>query len=155
MNIKDLIKQYVNSKYMMQLATANNNIPWCSTVYYVNDELLNLYWLSLPSRRHSKALTTNQFASIAIPIKFINGEKVIGIQAEGVALELVSSESYRDIILKYSEKFNRTLEWVDDFCNDQTDHKLYKFTVSKFVLFDEENFPNDTRKELYIEKPEG
>jgi uncharacterized protein YhbP (UPF0306 family) len=150
MEVKDLITDYISVHYMMQLATVNDNQPWCSTVYYVSDDKLNLYWLSLPTRRHSQEREINDTVASAIPINFVNGEKVVGIQIEGSAKKLESNDSKRSIIEEYAKQFNRTTQWVNDFCNNKTDHRLYKLTPRLIVLFDEVNFPKQPRQEYYI-----
>ncbi|HUD07119.1 MAG TPA: pyridoxamine 5'-phosphate oxidase family protein [Candidatus Saccharimonadales bacterium] len=147
MKIDELINNYVKNQYMMQLATSSNGQPWCCTVYYVADNELNLYWLSLPTRRHSREIDDNNRVAVAIPVKFVLGEKVVGVQAEGSAEHVPSSEKSRDIAKLYAKKFNRGDQWVDDYCSGKTDHKLYKFTPEKFVIFDDINYPNQPRQE--------
>jgi len=150
MNLKELITNYLEKQYMMQLATVDNSQPWICTVYYVVDDNLNFYWLSIPTRRHSKELNHHDKVAAAIPVNFVKGEKVIGLQTEGIAEELPSNESAREIAIKYADKFSRTEKWVNDFCSNNTDHKLYKLSPSLFVLFDEENFPDQPRQEIKI-----
>lgn len=132
---------------MMQVATKSDDQPWICTVYYVVDDKLNLYWLSLPSRRHSREIVAHKKVAAAIPVKFVNGEKVVGIQVQGNAEELESSIEHKAVVELYADKFNRSKEWVNDFCNNETDHKLYKITPNQFVLFDEVNFPSQSRQE--------
>jgi uncharacterized protein YhbP (UPF0306 family) len=150
MDIKELISGYLNSQYMMQVATESNRQPWICTVYYAVDSDLNLYWLSLPTRKHSKEIKINNKIAAAIPVVFVNGEKVVGIQVQGIAEELESSSNFRKIAELYADIFNRTKDWVEDFCKNETDHKLYKITPKKFVLFDERNFPEDPRQEYTL-----
>lgn len=135
---------------MMQMATVCDGQPWCCTVYYVLDEAFNLHWASLPSRRHSQEIKNHNKVAAAIPVKFVNGEKVIGIQIEGTAEAVPASPGIRDITEAYAQKFKRDSQWVDDFTAGKTAHQLYKLTPSAFVLFDEENFPDDPRQEVKI-----
>ena len=132
---------------MMQLATVAYGQPWLCTLYYITDDGLNFYWLSLPSRRHSKEIVTHNKVAATIPVNFVKGEKVVGIQVQGKAEQLQSDSSSKRYIEEYANKFNRTKEWVNDFCNDKTDHKLYKLTPTLFVLFDENNFLEQPRQE--------
>ncbi len=150
MNPADLLKQYLGERHMMQLATVSHDQPWCCTVYYVADEELNLYWASLPTRRHSRELAEHPKVAAAIPVKFVNGEKVIGIQVEGKAAQVKPSSKIRPITEQYAEKFHRDAQWVSDFINGRTAHKLYKLTPESFVLFDEQNFPENPRLEISL-----
>lgn len=150
MKVSKLIANYLADQHMMQLATESDGQPWVCTVYYVVDEKLNLYWLSLPNRRHSKELVKRNKVAAAIPIKFTKGKKVVGIQLQGHAEQLPSDNSSRQYVEVYATKFNRTEDWVNNFCNDKTEHKLYKLIPTLFVLFDENNFPIETRQEYKI-----
>ena len=148
MEAYDLIGEYLNQQHMMQLATSINGSPWCCTVYYVHDEQRNLYWASLPSRRHSQEIEKNPQVAVAIPIRHTNGEKVVGIQAEGIAEMLKPNEANRPIVEAYAEKFRRDTTWINDFTAGNNQHQLYKFSPKNFVLFDDVNFPDNPRVTL-------
>jgi uncharacterized protein YhbP (UPF0306 family) len=148
MKAPDLLKQYLQERHMMQLATMAGDQPWCCTVYFLADDQLNLYWASLPTRRHSQEIVSHNKVAAAIPVKFVNGEKVVGIQVEGTAEEISPSASIRDITKQYATKFHRDDAWVEDFISGITEHRLYKLTPALFVLFDEQNFPTNTRIEI-------
>lgn len=130
---------------MMQLATTVDGKPWCCTVYYVTDADHNLYWLSLPSRRHSQEIKANPNVAAAIAVKFVNGEKVVGIQIEGTARALDASEADESIIRDYASKFKRDDQWVENYMNGKTNHTLYKLSPGSIVLFDEVNFADNSR----------
>jgi uncharacterized protein YhbP (UPF0306 family) len=89
LQIDILIKKYLSKSRMMQIATVDNGQPWICTVYYVEDEDLNLYWLSLPTRRHSQEIEKHNKIAIAVPVKF--DKPVVGIQAEGTAEAIKSA----------------------------------------------------------------
>lgn len=150
MDPRKLITEYLQKKHMMQLATLSGEQPWICTVYYIVDNQLNLYWLSLESRRHSKEIIAHSKVAVAIPVKFDNGEPVIGIQIEGSAQQLDSSLGLKQLAESYANKFGRTTQWVEDFCANKTEHKMYKFTPNLFVLFDEQNFPKNIRQEYKL-----
>lgn len=133
---------------MMQLATVADGQPWCCTVYFVIDDDDNLYWASLPSRRHSQEIAAHPQVAAAIPVKFIKGEPVAGLQIAGTAELLTPSPAIRGMVRRYAEKFNRDDAWVEDFTAGRTEHRLYKLTPSAIVLFDESNFPGAPRQEF-------
>lgn len=133
---------------MMQLATIDGGQPWCSTVYYVTDEDYNLYWASLPSRRHSQEIAKHTKCAAAIPVAYTKGRPAAGLQIQGSAEVVEDPASIRLIAEQYAAKFNRDNQWVNDFAACKTDHKLYKLTPSLYVLFDEVNFPENARQEF-------
>lgn len=147
MEIQKLLRNYLDQKHMMQLATVSGDQPWVCTVYYVYDDELNLYWASLPSRRHSQEIASHSKVAAAIPVKHVKGEKVIGIQVQGDAAIIELSDAIKPIAEKYAQKFGRDDKWLKEFANLETDHRLYKLTPELFVLFDEVNFPHNTRVE--------
>lgn len=132
-------------QHMMQLATCVDGRPWCCTVYYVHDADRNLYWASLPTRRHSQEIAKNPSVAVAIPIQHAKAEKVVGIQIEGTAELLEPSEANRTIVEAYAARFGRDKQWIDDFTAGKNQHQLYKFTPKSFVLFDDVNFPGSPR----------
>lgn len=145
---QQLLDGYLDEQHMMQLATSAGGQPWCCTVYYVHDDERNLYWASWPTRRHSQEIEANPNVAVAIPIKHTNGEKVVGIQAEGTAEKVVPSGANRPVVEAYAAKFGRDQTWIDNFTAGKNQHQLYKFTPANFVLFDDVNFPSDPRVTL-------
>ncbi len=131
----------------MQLATSVNNQPWNCNVYYLVDDEINLYWASLPTRRHSREIAKNPKVAAAIVVNNQIGQPVIGVQVEGRVEIVNDADQIKPIALKYAERFKRTKEWVNDFTSSKTEHKLYRLRPSLFVLFDETNFKDQPRQE--------
>ena len=148
MKVNDLIGKYINQAYLMQVATVRENKPWICSVYYVADERLRLYWLSFPTRRHSREIAQNPEVAIAIAAK--TGQPVIGIQAEGTA-EIVTDEKVVEKIMKdYVKKYNVGHDYYENFIAGKNKHMMYCFTSQNYVLFDEVNFPDNPRQEISI-----
>lgn len=146
MEVSVLIKKYLGEAKMMQVATVNGDQPWICTVYFVEDENLNLFWLSLPTRRHSREITTNNKAAVTVPVKF-DKNPIIGVQAEGTAEVITDSDKVAQVMKAYTERYNVGKDFYNNFVAGKNKHKLYKFTPSKYVLFDEVNFPDNSRVE--------
>ena len=144
--IEGLIREYVKTGRMMQIATANGDQPWSCTVYYASDKDLNLYWISQPNTRHSKEIHENPKVAASIPIKF-DDLTVVGVQLEGEASLMEDSDEIKEKVKLYSDKFNHGDEWLKDFIASNNPHKLYKIKPTLFVIFDRVNFPDDSRKE--------
>lgn len=134
----------------MQIATSDGGQPWICTVWFVADEANNLYWASLPSRRHSHEIETNSNVAGAIVVRSEIGSPVIGIQVEGTATRLSPSPKHRAIVENYAATFHRTHDWVEEFVAGRTQHTLYKLTPSRLYLFDEEHFPGGKRQEIPV-----
>lgn len=145
----DLIRQYLPGARMMQIATVKGAQPWVCTVYFVEGDDLNLYWLSLPTRRHSQEIHNGSKVAIAVPIKF--DKPVVGIQAEGEASEVTDPEAVKRIMQKYIERHNAGHDFYGKFAAGENQHKMYKFTPRKLVLFDEVSYPaGEGRKEITL-----
>lgn len=149
MDLKELIKGYLKTARVMQLATSVNNHPWACTVHFYSDASLNFYWSSMVDRRHSLEIEQNPKVAIAVKIVEDTPDKkyVIGLSAEGVA-KLATKEEIEKIGPLYIEKLDKKQKLLDDMLSGTGPFKFYKMIPSKIVLFDVKNFPHDPRQEL-------
>ncbi len=131
---------------MMQVATVADGQPWVCTVYYVEDERLNLYWLSLPTRRHSLEIARHNRIAVAVPIKV--SKPVIGLQAEGFATAVANKRTIAKVMKLYAERYDAGQQFYDNFVAGRNQHVLFRFKPTAYVLFDEVIFPTDGRKEI-------
>lgn len=148
MNPEEIIRQTLDTKHVMQLATSATGRPWVCSVYFVADENYNLYWASWPSRRHSQDISNNHYVAATVVIASAKASPVAGIQLGGIASALVVPEDIAKAASLYAAKFGRSLKWVHDIAQNNTQHRMYKLEVSKFVLFDEVHFSKNSRFEL-------
>lgn len=146
MKVEDLVRKYLAKAKMMQIASSSGSQPWICTVYYAEDENLNLFWLSLPSRRHSQEIEKNFKIAVAVPVKF-DKNPIVGIQAEGGAEVVRNKAEVAKVMKKYTQKYNRGKDFYNNFVAGKNQHALYKFTPKTYVLFDEVNFPDQSRQE--------
>jgi ribonuclease HI len=130
---------------VMQLATAHDNQPWIANVYFVADEARNIYWLSVPERRHSKEIDENAHVAISIAVK--QDLPVIGVQAEGEASVVLNEAEVKRILDTYTAKYDGAgKDFYERFVAGTNHHQLYKLTPSKLVLFDEVHFKSDPQQ---------
>ena len=136
----------------MCLATSKNNKPWACTVWYVNDEDWNLYFISQKARRHSIELKENPnvAGTIVLPHVKGSGEKVRGLQFEGTARACKLTE-----LMKAHKLYISKYELAEDIPKLELlklslSYTYYKITPSVIVLFDEINFPDEPRQELVL-----
>lgn len=135
----ELTDEFLGLGAVMQLATSHNDIPWISTVYFVADVDRNIYWLSLPGRRHSEEIASNPRVAIAIAIK--QDLPVIGIQAEGTVTIVEDASVVETVLASYIKKYDGAgKEFHQRFVDGKNKHQLYKLTPASLVLFDEVHF---------------
>jgi ribonuclease HI len=135
----EYIDEFLALGTVMQLATSNENKPWISTVYYVADAERNIYWLSLPERRHSQEVLNNPHAAVAIAIK--QELPVIGIQAAGEVSVVEDDAVVEQIVSVYVNKYDGVgKDFYQRFVAGENKHKLYKLTPTQLALFDEVHF---------------
>ena len=144
-----IIREYLTGGQtrMMQIATSASNQPWICTVYYAVDKDLNIYWMSKPDRRHSKEIAKN--SKVAATIVYDQQpprDDHRGVSVEGNAEELEGAKALKPIVL-YGKQLGSSKDWINAVKMMVDPHKIYKLTPNKFVLFDDVNFPNNSRQE--------
>lgn len=150
MDVKSLIKGYLQEAKLMQLATSIDNQPWICSVWFAADEDLNIYWFSSTTRRHSEEITKNPKVGAAIVLPHTPDDPPRGIQLEGTAEMLTKQEDIDKAISLYTnrifsqEKIKEFMEYAE------RPHKFYRIKPTRFVLFDAVNFPDNSRQELTL-----
>lgn len=149
MDVEKIVREYITSgrTRMMQLATSVDDQPWICTVYYAVDKDLNLYWMSTPVRRHSKEISKSPKVAAAIAYDQQPPRRDHrGVTIEGVAEELKGGQALKAISL-YAKQLGSSKDWVAAVKLLKDPHRIYRLTPKLFVLFDDVNFPKDSRKE--------
>lgn len=141
---RELLKKHISGGRVMQIATVSGNRPWICTVYYVEDEAGNLYWLSSPPRRHSQEIEQNPNIAVTIVVK--SDQPVVGVQIEGEANVIDDAEVVRFVMERYLLRHGVGKDFYDNFIAGKNQHQLYKLTPKSIVLFDEVNFAGDPRQ---------
>jgi len=130
MDVEQVIRDYLPNVIHMSLATCANNKPWVCEVHFVYDDDLNLYWCSLPERRHSQEIAANPNVAGNIVEQHGQGEKPRGLYFEGTAevLRDITEDSlaYR----LYVDRFDLGPEIL------QGGKLFYKVNVSDWYVFD-------------------
>lgn len=146
--IKEIIRAYLKEAKMMQLATVHRGKPWVCNVWFAADKELNIYWFSSITRRHSQEVMNNPHVATAICLPLTPADPARGIQLEGTA-EVLTKPTDIAIAMKHYVGRVFNLKQVKQFMNNlDRPHKFYRIKPTKFVLFDVENFPDDSRQEL-------
>ena len=149
MDAKELIIKYLDEALVMQVATSVNDRPWCCTVYFAVDNAHHLYWISLPDREHSQDISRNPYVGGAIALPAEYGKSVRGIQFRGSARQVTDPAEITSLSVAYADRFHvPTL--AQDIITGKNPHQLYQMKPELYVLFDEVNFPSESRQEWWI-----
>jgi uncharacterized protein YhbP (UPF0306 family) len=140
-NVAKDIQEYLNKTQLMQLATSVNDRPWVATVYFVQDDMFNFYWLSTPHRKHSEHLDINPRVAIAIAIK--PDIPVIGLQAEGRAEIVHDLTTIAKLMPRYIKKYNAGKDFLSLAKKGINNHRMYKFSPELLQYFDEQHYTPD------------
>lgn len=147
-DITQHISTYLQQGSLLQIATVRDNAPWVATVYFVAGDDMKLYWLSYPTRRHSKDIGDNSLVAGTIVIK--QDVPVIGVQLEGEAREVRRASTVAKVMMKYVAKYGVGKNFYKNFKIRQNKHSLYEFVPRRIVLFDEVNYGHDNPQELIV-----
>lgn len=146
MNASEMVKQYLDEKRVMQVATSVGGQPWICTVYFATDDQQNIYWLSLPTRRHSQEIENNQ--NIAVTIVVSADQPVIGVQIEGTVSIVEDEQTVKTVMQNYIARHDAGKDYYGNFTAGTAQHKLYKLAPKNIVLFDEKNFSGNPRQTI-------
>lgn len=149
--VEELVRKYLPTQNVMQLATVRGDQPWSCNVHFYSDDNLNLYWISEPGRRHSLEIKDNPNVSVAVKIheNTASEDYVIGIALQGTA-ELMG-EFDGNVAAAYRDKLGKNETFVDDMKNDRKPYKFYKLTPTMFVMFNTKDFEGSPRQEWTID----
>ncbi len=141
MDIKNRIIKILDSTHLMSLATSDDGGLWVADVIFIFDEKFNIYWMSDPDARHSKAVFQNNKAAGTITFTTKSKEPNFGIQFSGLA-EKIEGPRY-DLAIKHLQKRGYpTPKENDDVLQGDS---WYTLKPSKIELIDEENFGYDKK----------
>lgn len=147
--MKELIKEYLESKTDMQLATVTNGKPWICTVYFVYDEDFNLYWTSGRSRQHSKEILADPSAAVTI-VK--DTKRKQALQIAGEAYE-VKDDDLEQVHQLYQQRYGQKDYDLDEMKKRTEDGRSYwMFKPTEIWLWDEVNFPDAPKQKYDIAK---
>jgi nitroimidazol reductase NimA-like FMN-containing flavoprotein (pyridoxamine 5'-phosphate oxidase superfamily) len=122
---------------------------WVCPVNFFYDKELNFYWSSMLDTKHSKNISKNSDAAIAIyKTEKFPGERddVLGLQAKGVASLVLDEEEIRKVCREYEEitqDKEKSEKMQNDFTRPGRVWHMYKFETKKMWIFDSRDFGED------------
>src|SRR5689334_3120603 len=101
-DLKKIVGEILMKAILMTLATQDDGGLWASTVNISHDDEFNIYWISSPQVRHSKAIEINSRVAGTITVSTGSNEPNLGLQFPGGAgkVDAVSA----DVVKKYFNK---------------------------------------------------
>jgi nitroimidazol reductase NimA-like FMN-containing flavoprotein (pyridoxamine 5'-phosphate oxidase superfamily) len=135
LNIEKTIRQYIAELPHLSLATTVHDRPWVCEVHFAYDDELNIYFRSLPARRHSQEIAQNQFVAGNIVMQHAFGEKPRGVYFEGRAEVLEDLDETHPGYIALTSRLGVGPEIIAE-AKKADGPKLYKITVSDYYLFD-------------------
>lgn len=147
--LKQLISDYLQEAFIMQLATVKGDQPWVCTVHFATDDNWNIYWISLPSRRHSVELEANHKVAGAIVLPHKHDDPPRGLQFSGSARRIIDETELREKVVHFEGKF-KSGGLGEEIISGTNKHALYTIKPNIFVLFDKVNYPEDPRQEYRL-----
>ena len=97
-----IAKSILDRGFLMSLGTQDSGGIWVSDIVYVNDNGLNLYWISEEASRHSTAILYNKEVAATITITDAPGQPLEGLQISGQAYKIEGEVG--PITAKYADK---------------------------------------------------
>jgi len=156
MDIRVLIREYLENSIVMQFATCVDARPWVCSVCFAFDEELNLFWFSEHTTRHSKEVAENPTVAGAVAQPHIIGNPVRGLQFSGVASELKDPDEIRHALSCNAQRYGvaplRISNMQRELESGNASFGLYRITPEMFVLYDALHFPKSPRRELILSK---
>ncbi len=135
MDVEKTIRDYLPQVIHMSLGTSKDNKAWVCEVHFAYDDHLNLYFRSLPSRRHSKEILENPNVAGNIVTQHDLTQKPQAVYFEGTAKVIDSGEDLSVAFGCLSDRLKIGAEALEEH-KDPEGHKFFKISVTNFYLFD-------------------
>ena len=118
----------------MSLGTSKDNKPWVCEVHFAYDDNLNIYFRSLPTRRHSQEIAQNPNVAGNIVVQHQASDSPRGVYFEGQAKVLVPGDEQTQAYECLSGRFGFGPKLLEN-AQKPDGEQLYKITVDTFYYF--------------------
>jgi uncharacterized protein YhbP (UPF0306 family) len=133
-DIEKAVRTYLDNTFHLSLATVSGDTPWVSEVHFAYDEDLNLYFRSLPTRRHSQEIAANPKVAGNVIKQHDLGEQVVGVYFEGMARRLEPGEEQNKAFECIARRL-RTGNGILSEAQHVDGHQFYKVSVKTWYVF--------------------
>ena len=136
-------REVLEQGYLLSLGTVDEGGVWVSDIIYISDDQFNIYWMSNPNFRHSKAIEKNPKVAGTITASQKPGELDFAVQLEGAAEKLNGPQLA--LVAKYLIKRGKTIpKKITNILREG--YSWYKLTPTKIELIDQKNFKFEKQK---------
>jgi uncharacterized protein YhbP (UPF0306 family) len=133
-DVEKNIREYLPQVVHMSLGTSKDNKPWVCEVHFAYDDDLNVYFRSLPTRRHSQEIAQNPHVAGNIVRQHALGEMPRGVYFEGTARMLQPGAEQDKAAACIQARLQPPNDIVQDAQNPDG-HQFYKIDVETFYIF--------------------
>lgn len=116
---------------VMSLATCDDNTPWAASVFFVADDVFNLYFISGQSSRHSQNGATNSRVAVTINKDHSDWFTISGLQIEG-SVSVSPAQERERVLALYLNKFPNLSRLRDNPSNEQEKLIVDRLMASDF-----------------------
>jgi uncharacterized protein YhbP (UPF0306 family) len=146
-DIEKVVRENIDKTVHLSLATVKDNMPWVCEVHFAYDDNLNLYFRSLPSRRHSMEIAKNPNVAGNIIEQHPLEKYPLGIYFEGTAERLAPGDEQELAAKCMKAKLKKSDEIVEEARNPEG-HQFYKISVKNWYVFGKFGGPKGQKYKL-------
>ena len=142
-DIGSRVREVLDKGYLMSLGTVDDGGVWVADIVYVADDELNIYWMSNPDFRHSKAIAKNAKVAGTITVSQKQGDLDFAVQLEGAAEKLDGARltiATKFLMKKGKPGPSKVLNIL------MKGYSWYKLVPTKIELIDQKNFDFQKQK---------
>jgi len=100
------VKQFLGEQSTLVLATrGKEGNPQTAPLFYVSNQDLKLYFLSKPDSDHAKNIFKDPNVAVSIFFETANWQEIRGLQLEGTAAMIISTDERKAAMALFSSKF--------------------------------------------------
>ncbi|PIR88672.1 MAG: hypothetical protein COU09_01105 [Candidatus Harrisonbacteria bacterium CG10_big_fil_rev_8_21_14_0_10_44_23] len=82
-DIRERVFEVLENTHLMSLAVVDKDGPWVADVVFIYDKDFNIFWMSDPEARHSRAISNSFKAAGSITNSVKSKEPDFGLQFSG------------------------------------------------------------------------
>ena len=137
-----VLKDFLSNKDIMSLAVISQDLPWVATLFFAEDENLNLIFISGKGTQHSKAIENDDSVAVSIYDHSSDPEgKKIGVQISGKCHKITNPLEIKSAYTTFRKKFPDTKVKLTDILETAFRSAFYKVEVEYVKYFNSELDP--------------
>ncbi len=149
---KNMLREYLKNNRLMTLATSDDK-PWVSTVYYVCDKDLNLFFITSPETDHGKMIKkNNNVACNIVDSTQAVVDKKVGMQIQGHTEMVTALNAVKKMLLVWhnANPGKEKILSLKNMMNKVVDARVYKIIPTKIRFFNEELYKDEEYKTFIL-----